>query len=151
LRIALACDHGGFHLKEEIKLFLQEQNYQFRDFGVNSDASVDYPDLVIPVAQGVMEGEFQRGILLCGTGIGISIVANKFPGIRAALCGDTFSARASREHNDANILVLGGRILGPGLAREITQIWLNTEFEGGRHVQRLDKIRALEEKYCCKV
>lgn len=147
-KIALACDHGGFVLKEEIRLFLQEQNYQFKDFGVYSEASVDYPDLALPVAQAIRAGEFDQGILLCGTGIGISIAANKVPGIRAALCGDTFSARASREHNDANILVLGGRVLGPGLAREIVQVWLEAEFTGGRHARRLDKIKAIEEKYC---
>ncbi|NLC08090.1 MAG: ribose 5-phosphate isomerase B [Syntrophomonadaceae bacterium] len=148
MKIALASDHGGYALKEEIKKLLQEQQVDFRDFGTNSVDSVDYPDYALPVAEAVSQGEYDRGILLCGTGIGISIAANKVPGIRAALCSDPFSAKASREHNDANILVLGGRVLGPGLAREIVQVWLTTRFEGGRHVNRLNKIRAIEEKYC---
>ncbi len=148
MKIALASDHGGYVLKEEIKKLLQEQQVEFRDFGTNSADSVDYPDYALPVAEAVSRGEYDRGILLCGTGIGISIAANKVPGIRAALCGDPFSARASREHNDANILVLGGRVLGPGLAREIVQVWLTTRFEGGRHANRLNKIQAIEEKYC---
>ena len=148
MSIALACDHGGFELKEEVRRFLEERKYTFKDFGAYSADSVDYPDMALPVAEAVREGVFARGILICGTGIGISIAANKVPGIRAALCGDTFSARASREHNDANILVLGGRVLGPCLALEIVQVWLQTEFSGGRHARRLAKIQAIEEKYC---
>lgn len=148
LKIALACDHGGLDLKAEIIQFLQDNHYEFKDLGTYDSEAVDYPDYALPVAEAVRSGEYDRGILFCGTGIGISIAANKVPGIRAALCGDTFSARASREHNDANILALGGRILGPGLAREIVQTWLEAEFAGGRHTRRLNKIRAIEEKYC---
>ncbi|NLK51378.1 MAG: ribose 5-phosphate isomerase B [Syntrophomonadaceae bacterium] len=148
MKIALAADHGGWVLKEEIRQYLQENDYLFEDYGTFNNEAVDYPDLALVVAEAVRRGQFDRGILFCGTGIGISIAANKVPGIRAALCNDSFSARAAREHNDANILVLGGRVLGSGLAREIVKTWLEAEFAGGRHARRLDKIRAIEEKYC---
>ncbi|MGI9953126.1 ribose 5-phosphate isomerase B [Moorellaceae bacterium AZ2] len=147
MRIALGSDHGGYYLKEEIKKFLEEEGVSYRDFGCFSPEAVDYPDYARQVAEAVARGEFERGILCCGTGIGVAIAANKIPGIRAALCHDTFSARASREHNDANILTLGGRVIGPGLARDIVKIWLETEFAGGRHARRLAKIAALEREY----
>lgn len=147
MRIALGSDHGGYYLKEEIKKFLEEQGFEYHDFGSFSPEAVDYPDFAQQVAEAVARGEYERGILCCGTGIGVAIAANKVPGIRAALCHDTFSARASREHNDANILTLGGRVIGPGLAREIVITWLKAEFTGGRHARRVAKITALEGKY----
>lgn len=147
MRIALGSDHGGYYLKEEIKKFLEEEGFEYHDFGSFGPEAVDYPDFARQVAEAVARGEFERGILCCGTGIGVAIAANKVPGIRAALCHDTFSARASREHNDANILTLGGRVIGPGLAREIVITWLKAEFAGGRHARRVTKIAALEEKY----
>jgi ribose 5-phosphate isomerase B len=134
-------------LKEEIKAYLDEQGIGYEDFGTFSTEAVDYPDFALAVAEAVAAGYCDCGILACGTGIGVSIAANKVPGIRAALCHDTLSARASREHNDANILALGGRIIGPGLAREIVAVWLGGGFAGGRHQRRVDKIRAIEEKY----
>lgn len=143
--IAIGSDHGGFQLKKEIKQLLTEQNVTFRDFGTHSAASVDYPDIAQTVAAAVVSGECSRGILICGTGIGISIAANKVKGIRAALCNDVFSAQMSREHNDANILALGERVIGAGLARMIVTTWLNTEFAGGRHARRVEKIGQLEE------
>ncbi|HSB03946.1 MAG TPA: ribose 5-phosphate isomerase B [Thermodesulfobacteriota bacterium] len=146
MRIGIACDHGGFGLKEEVKTFLKSQGVEPIDFGSFDETSVDYPDLGIQVAERVSQGELERGILICGTGIGMSIVANKFRGVRAALAHELYSARCSREHNDANILVLGGRVVGPGLTREIVKVWLETPFSGGRHQKRLDKITALEKK-----
>ncbi len=147
LKIALGSDHGGYQLKEEIKRWLTEKGeYEVRDFGTYSEGSCDYPDVALPVARAVAQGECSLGILVCGTGIGVSIVANKVPGIRAALCHDTFSARASREHNDANILTLGERVIGRGLALEIVEAWLNGSFAGGRHQRRVDKINALDHK-----
>ncbi|KNZ68400.1 RpiB/LacA/LacB family sugar-phosphate isomerase [Thermincola ferriacetica] len=146
MKVAIGSDHGGFRLKEEIKKFLTEENIEFKDFGTYSEDAVDYPDISYLVAKAVQKGEYTRGILICGTGIGIGIAANKLPGIRAALCHDTFSARASREHNDANILTMGERVIGPGLARDIVKIWLSTEFAGGRHLRRVQKICQLEEK-----
>jgi len=144
MRVALGCDHGGFALKEEIKKTLNEQGIEFKDFGTHTTTSCDYPDIALPVAKAVSGGEFDRGILICGTGIGIGIAANKVKGIRAALCHDTFSARASREHNNANILTMGERVIGRGLALDIVDVWLKTEFSGGRHQRRVDKISALE-------
>jgi len=147
LKIAIGSDHGGFRLKEEVKKMLEEQGYDFRDFGTFSEASVDYPDVALEVARAVQAGSFDRGILICGTGIGIGIAANKLAGIRAALCHDTFSARASREHNNANILTMGERVIGPGLAKDIVNVWLETEFAGGRHARRVDKILEIERGY----
>lgn len=147
LKIAIAADHGGYALKEHIKTVLDKMGMDYTDFGTHSADSVDYPDYGIQVAERVARGEFDRGILICGTGLGMSIVANKVPGVRCALVHDCFSAKATRQHNDANVLAMGGRVIGPGLAEEITRIWLNTEFEGGRHARRLDKIRKIEEKY----
>jgi len=143
LKIAIGADHGGFRLKGEIIKLLSEEGFDFRDFGTYTEEAVDYPDIAREVAKSVQSGEFRRGILICGTGIGIGIAANKLPGIRAALCHDTFSARAAREHNDANILTMGERVIGPGLARDIVKVWLGAEFAGGRHVRRLKKIEAL--------
>lgn len=146
MKVAIGCDHGGFHLKQVIMTFLESKGIPFYDFGGYSEASIDYPDIADPVANAVASGEYDRGILICGTGIGIGIAANKVKGIRAALCHDTFSAHASREHNDANILTMGERIIGPGLAIDIVDVWLTTEFEGGRHLRRVEKIMALEER-----
>jgi ribose 5-phosphate isomerase B len=146
MQIGLACDHGGFELKEELKAFLKSNGVEAVDMGSFNEESVDYPDLGVLVAEKVSRGELQRGILICGTGIGMSIVANKFPGVRAALANDLYSARCSREHNDANILVIGGRIVGREVAREIVKIWLSTPFAGGRHQRRIDKITALEKQ-----
>ncbi|MCG8499489.1 MAG: ribose 5-phosphate isomerase B [Firmicutes bacterium] len=144
--IAIGSDHGGFGLKEEIKKYLSEQGYPIKDFGVESTASVDYPDVAHPVCMSVVNGECEKGILICGTGIGISMAANKVHGIRAALCGDCFSARMAKEHNNANVIALGGRVIGSDLAKEIVNAWLKAEFQGGRHQNRVNKIHILEEK-----
>jgi len=144
MKIAVGCDHGGFALKQAVIKFLEENNYTYKDFGTYDTQSCDYPDIAIPVAEAVADGTYDRGILICGTGIGIGIAANKVPGIRAALCHDTFSAHASREHNNANILTMGQRVIGQGLALDIVKIWLTTEFEGGRHQRRIDKIHERE-------
>ena len=142
--IAIASDHGGFELKEEIKKYLDENHIEYRDFGTNSKASCDYPAYAKEVARAVANKRFEKGILICGTGIGISIAANKVKGIRAALCHDCFSAQATREHNDANILAMGGRVIGPGLAIKIVDTFLNTEFSNDeRHMRR---IRMIEEE-----
>lgn len=144
MKIGLACDHAGFELKEEIKAFLKSMELDLIDLGTFGEESVDYPDLGMLVAEKVSRGELERGILICGTGIGMSIVANKFPKVRAALLQDLYTARLSREHNDTNILVLGGRVVGKELAKEIVKVWLLTPFEGGRHERRLQKIETLE-------
>ena len=143
--IALGSDHGGFQLKEEIKGHLTAIGMEFRDFGTLDGASCDYPDIAEAVAKAVASGEYDRGLLFCGTGIGISIAANKVKGIRAACCSDCFSAKYTRLHNDANILCLGGRVVGPGLATEMVDLFLERKFEGGRHEGRIDKIRKIEE------
>ena len=148
--IAIGSDHGGFDLKEKIKKFLTERKIEVDDLGTVKMESVDYPDYGIKVSKLVSEGKVERGILICGTGIGMSIVANKFPKVRAALCHDSYSARMSREHNDANVLILGGRVTGDELALEIVRIWLETSFSGGRHKSRLEKIEEIEKKYCEK-
>ena len=145
MKVAIGADHGGYRLKEEIKGLLEDLGVDYKDFGTHSTESVDYPDVALPVAQSVADGLFDRGNLICGTGIGIGIAANKVKGIRAALVHDTFSAHASREHNDANILTMGERVIGPGLARDIVTIWLATDFEGGRHERRVEKIMAIEK------
>jgi ribose 5-phosphate isomerase B len=146
MKVAIAADHGGFKLKEEIKAMLSSMNIEFQDFGCECEQSVDYPDYALPVAEKVAAGEFDRGILVCGTGIGMSIAANKIPGIRCALVHDTFSARATREHNDSNVLAMGERVIGPGLALDIVKIWLETEFQGGRHERRVEKVKEIEAK-----
>lgn len=145
--IALGADHGGVDLKDEIKKFLLQEGYEVKDFGTNSHESCDYPDIALPVSECVVSKEAELGILVCGTGIGISIAANKVPGVRAALCSDTFSAHATREHNNANILALGQRVVGTGLALDIVKTFLNAKFEGDRHQNRIDKISKIEEKY----
>jgi ribose 5-phosphate isomerase B len=146
MQIGLACDHGGFELKEELKTFLKSLGVEPIDMGTFNEDSVDYPDFGVLVAEKVSRGELEKGILICGTGIGMSIVANKFPRIRAALANDLYSSRCSREHNDANILIIGGRIVGKELAKEIVKVWLETPFAGGRHRRRLEKIEALEKE-----
>ena len=138
--IIMGCDHAAYQLKEKLKSFLSAKGIPVEDVGTFSEKSVDYPDFGIKVAAQVSAGNFKRGILICGTGLGMSMVANKFPHIRAALCNDLFSAEMSRRHNDANILVMGGRVIGVGLALEMVDIFLNTAFEGGRHQIRLDMI-----------
>jgi ribose 5-phosphate isomerase B len=145
-KIAIASDHTGMELKEDIKAFLSERGSEFVDMGAEGSDSVDYPDYGIPVAEKVSSGEIEKGILICGTGIGMSIVANKFHGVRAALVNDIYSARMAKEHNDANILVIGGKIIGKGLFREIVRAWLESKFEGGRHQRRLDKITEIEKR-----
>jgi len=149
MKVAVASDHGGYILKKAVISFLEESSIEFKDFGTFSTEPVDYPDIALVVAEAVSSGAYERGILCCGTGIGVAIAANKVPGIRAGLCHDTFSARAAREHNDANILTLGERVIGPGLARDIVAAWLQAEFQGGRHAVRVDKIKAIENKYYC--
>lgn len=139
--IALGSDHGGFALKQEIIKYLEENRIEYRDFGSYSENSCDYPEYAKKVANAVVSGGFEKGILICGTGIGVSIAANKVKGIRCALCHDCFSAKATREHNDANVLAMGGRIVGPGLALEIVDIFLHTEFSHDeRHVRRISQI-----------
>ncbi|MBI5641593.1 MAG: ribose 5-phosphate isomerase B [Nitrospirae bacterium] len=145
VKIAIGSDHAGFGLKQEIIGILNSLNIEFMDCGTDSGESVDYPDFGEKVSSLVSSGKLERGILICGTGIGMSMVANKFPNVRAALCNDLFSARMSRLHNDSNILVLGGRIIGRDLASEIVKVWLSTPFEGDRHQKRLNKIRKIEE------
>ena len=142
--LAIGSDHGGYELKEEIKKYLDEQKISYKDFGTDSAASVDYPDIASPVAKAVADGECEKGILCCGTGIGISMAANKVKGIRAACCSDCFSAKLTRQHNDANILCMGGRVVGVGKALMMVDLFLHTEFEGGRHQKRIDKLTALE-------
>lgn len=145
--IAIGSDHGGFELKAEIIKHLGEKGYSVEDLGTCDCGSVDYPDYGQAVAEAVSSGKCEKGIIICGTGIGISIAANKVPGIRAALCTDSFMAKMAREHNDANILALGARVIGPGLALDIVDTWLTSEFQGGRHKIRVDKISAIEKKY----
>ena len=144
--LAIGADHGGVHLKDVVIQALERHNIPFVDVGTNGEASVDYPDFAAKVASGVANGDFDRGILICGTGIGMSIAANKFYGVRAALCHNTYTARMSRAHNDANILVLGERVTGVGVAEEIINVWLETEFEGGRHARRVEKIHFHENQ-----
>ena len=137
-RIIIGCDHAAFRLKETITKFMEQQGLEVTDVGTHSEDSMDYPETGKTVSQKVSSGEYERGILICGTGLGMSMVANKYPHVRAALCNDLFSAAMSRKHNDANILVMGGRVIGDILAMEIVTTWLNTSFEGGRHQRRLD-------------
>jgi len=146
MKIVLGSDHAGFELKEDLRAYLAEQKIEAADLGVYNGEPVDYPDIGASVAEKVSRGEVERGILICGSGIGMSIVANRFPGVRAALCHDSYTARISREHNDANLLILGGRLIAKGLAREILKIWLEAEFQGGRHQRRLERIRSMEEE-----
>jgi ribose 5-phosphate isomerase B len=146
MQIGLACDHAGFELKEELKAFLKSLGVKAIDMGTFNEDSVDYPDFGVLVAEKVSRGELEKGILICGTGIGMAMVANKFPRIRAAVANDLYSSRCSREHNDANVLIMGGRIVGKDLAKEIVKVWLETPFAGGRHKRRIEKIEALEKE-----
>ncbi len=143
-KIALASDHGGFDLKESVIAHLLNTGWEVDDLGPHSGDSVDYPDYGIKLAEAVAEKKVDRGIVICGTGIGMSIVVNRYPGIRGTLCSDVFTAKLCREHNDSNILIMGGRVIGKGLAAEIVNTWLNTPFEGGRHQRRLDKINQID-------
>ncbi len=143
--LAIGCDHGGYKLKEEIVAHLKKVGVVFKDFGTFDENSVDYPDIARAVCESIISEECKNGILVCGTGIGISIAANKHKGIRAAVCSDEFSTKFTRLHNDANVLCLGGRVVGPGLACELVDIFLNTEFEGGRHAVRIQKIHDIEK------
>ncbi|MBF1692989.1 ribose 5-phosphate isomerase B [Selenomonas sp.] len=147
MKITIGSDHGAVELKEEVKMVLHEfEDVRVTDVGTFGTESVDYPDIAEKVCADVVSGKADRGIVLCGTGIGISIAANKIDGIRAALCGDVYSAIMSRKHNDANVLAMGGRVTGIGPAGEIVRAWVCTEFEGGRHARRVDKIMALEQQ-----
>ena len=143
--IAIGCDHGGYDLKLAVESYLKEQGVEYVDFGCDGE-KVDYPDIAVKVCEKVVNGECDKGILVCGTGIGMSMCANKIDGIRAAVCGDTFSAKYTRLHNNANVLCMGGRVIGAGLACEIVHEFLTNEFEGGRHIARLDKMKNLEGK-----
>jgi len=146
MTIAIGSDHAGVELKKELLSLFNKLQIQFVDFGTDSPESVDYPDFGEKVSESVSSGKMERGLLICGTGIGMSIVANKFPGVRASLCNDLFTAKMSRMHNDANILVIGGRVVGKDLAKEIVRTWVSTPFEGDRHQRRLDKISRIEER-----
>lgn len=147
MKIALGSDHAGLPLKIEIIKYLEAKGMEIKDCGTHTEQSCDYAGFALNVAEEVISKNCDLGILVCGTGIGISIAANKVPGVRAAVCGDTFSAHACREHNDANILALGQRVVGVGLALDIVDIFLNTKFEGGRHQRRIDGISEIEKKY----
>ncbi len=144
--IALGADHGGYELKESIKKHLDEKGIAYHDFGTLTGEAIDYPVIAEQVANAVAAGEYEKAILCCGTGIGISMAANKVKGIRCACCSDYFSAYYTRLHNDANILAMGGRVVGPGLACMLVDVFLETEFEGGRHQRRIDLIKAIEDK-----
>jgi ribose 5-phosphate isomerase B len=146
MKVAIGCDHAGVSMKNKIVPVLDELSIEWEDFGTKDKESVDYPDFGEKVSEAVSKGIVERGILICGTGIGMSIVANKVPGIRAALCQEDYSAKMSRLHNDANVLVLPGRIIDKEKAGEIVKTWFTTDFEGGRHQKRLDKIKDIEEK-----
>ena len=146
MRIAIGCDHGGFNLKKAIIELLTEEGHSYEDFGCYNTDPVDYPDFARSVAQAVAQRHFDHGILICSTGIGMSIAANKVPGVYAALCHDVFSAQRSRQHNNANVLCLAGSVIGVDLAKDTVHAYLCTDFEGGRHAQRLEKVKALEQQ-----
>ena len=145
MKIIIGCDHGGFELKEILKKYLTDKGYNVEDYGIHQYERVDYPDYAQKVGEAVAAGKAEQGILVCGTGIGMSIAANKVRGIRAALCGDCYSAAKAREHNNANILCLGGRVLGSGLAEQIVDAYLGASFLGSYHEERVRKIMALEK------
>ena len=147
MKIAIGCDHGGIVLKPIVKKVLEENEIEVIDMGCYDTKSVDYPDYALLVAEAVSKGEVDKGIILCGTGIGISIAANKVKGVRAAVCHDLFTAQMCAQHNDANILSIGGRVVSEELAGQMVQVWLDTPFEGGRHTGRVDKITEIEKKY----
>lgn|SRR5690554_3295978 len=144
MKIILSSDHGGVNIRKEIANLLEEMEIEYEDIGCNCEGSVDYPDFAFPAAERVAKGEFDFGILICGTGIGMSISANKVKGIRCALVHDVFSAKMTRAHNNANMIAMGERVIGPGLAREIVKAFLESEFEGGRHENRVNKIMEYE-------
>lgn len=144
--IALGCDHGGFEHKNAIAEHLKERGFKVVDYGIHENVSVDYPDIATKLCDGILKGEANLGILVCGTGIGMSIAANKHKGIRAAACSEHFSAKYTRLHNNSNVLCLGGRVIGVGTALELTDLFVDTEFEGGRHQKRVDKITEIENK-----
>jgi ribose 5-phosphate isomerase B len=146
MKIAIGSDHAGFELKEHLRKYLKERGLDVVDLGPADETPVDYPEIAMAVAEKVSTGKIPRGILICGTGIGMSMVANRFPGVRATLCHDLYTARMSREHNDSNLLALGGRLLGKEIAREIVRVWLDAEFQRGNHQRRLDQIAVLDEK-----
>lgn len=146
MTIAIGCDHAGFELKREIISLLDDLRIECIDYGTKGHKSVDYPDIGEKVSEAISSGKIEKGILICGTGIGMSIVANKFPNVRASLCNDLYTAKMSRLHNDANILALGGRIVGKDLAKEIVRVWVSTPFEGERHCVRLKKITQIEDR-----
>lgn len=145
MKVIITGDHAGMTLRNEVKEVLDELGFDYEDTGADCKSSVDYPDYALPAAKRVASGEFDRGIFICGTGIGMSISANKVKGIRCALTHDVFTAKATRQHNDSNILAMGERVIGPGLAHEIVKTWLTTEYEGGRHQRRIDKMMQAEE------
>lgn len=147
MKIALACDHGGLNLKNKISAYLKEHNYEVVDFGTDTFDSCDYPDYALPAAEAVACGDCDRGIVVCSTGIGVSIVANKVPGVRCAHCHDVYCAEFTRRHNNANMLALGEKVVGEGYALMIVEAFLSTEFEGGRHERRVNKITEIEKKY----
>ncbi len=146
MKIALGSDHAGFLLKESVVEYLRAAELSYKDFGVSSEESVDYPDIAVSVVNAVQAGECEFGILICGTGIGMTITANKHRGIRAALCSEAYSARCAREHNDANVLTMGSRVIGPGLAVDVVESFLKASFDGGRHARRLEKISLIEKQ-----
>lgn len=146
MKIAIGCDHGGFEIKNELIAHLSKRNIECEDFGIYELSPIDYPDMAKVVAEAVLSGKCDRGILVCGTGIGMSIAANKIKGIRAAVCSDHFSVKYTRLHNDSNILCMGGRVIGPGTACELADLFIDTEFsQGERHQNRINKIHALED------
>ena len=145
-KLAIASDHAGFELKESIIAYLHDKGVELEDFGPENNDRVDYPDYGISIARAIQEKKVDRGIVICGTGVGMSIVVNRFPGIRGTLCSDLYTTKLCREHNDSNILIMGGRVIGKGLAEEIVTMWLDTPFEGGRHQKRLDKIEDIDRK-----
>ncbi|ASK62076.1 ribose 5-phosphate isomerase B [Virgibacillus phasianinus] len=146
MKVILTADHAGMTLRNEVIELLNELGIEYEDTGCDCQSSVDYPDYALPAAERVAKGEFDRGIFICGTGIGMSIAANKVSGIRCALVHDAYSAKLTRQHNDSNVLAMGERVIGPGPAREIAKIWLQTEFDGGRHANRIGKVTAYEER-----
>ena len=149
MKIAVACDHGGLNLKNAMIHYVEKLGHEVVDFGTKTPDSCDYPDFAVAAAEAVASGECQRGIVVCSSGIGVSIVANKVPGVRCAHCHDTYCAKYTRLHNDANMIAFGEKVLGEGMMQEIVDLFLNTEFEGGeRHNRRIAKIKAIEEKYC---
>ena len=146
MKILIASDHGGFALKESLKPYLEKKGFNVRDLGAFSESRCDYPEFAYSLAKQISQGKFKRGILICKSGIGNSIVANRLSGVRAALCVNVKCAQLSREHNDSNVLVLGSLFVSPVLAKKITGVWLNTKFEGGRHKRRLNQIKEIERK-----